>query len=50
MCLDVVGTKITYDATINGNVIHGYIQTLVGEPVIIHMFSEDQILLLKTLI
>ena len=47
MWLDVVGTKRTYDATINGNVIHGYIQTLVREPVIIHMFSDEQILLLK---
>ena len=47
MWLDVVGTKRTYDAIINGNVIHGYIQTLVREPVIIHMFSEEQILLLK---
>ena len=35
------------EPTINGNVIHGYIQTLVREPVIIHMFSEEQILLLK---
>lgn len=42
-----MATKRTYDATINGNVTHGYIQTLVTEPVIIHMLSEEQILLLK---
>ena len=48
MWLDVVGTKRKYDATINGNVINGYIQTLVREPVTIHMFSEEQILI-KTL-
>ena len=29
MWLDVVGTMKTYDATINGIVINGYIQTLV---------------------
>ena len=47
--VDIVSTKRTYDATINGNVVTGYIQTIVREPVIINMFSEEQILLLKQL-
>ena len=46
MWLDVVATKKTYDSTIYGSVINGYIQTLIRDPVIIH---EEQFLLLKLL-
>ena len=42
MWLDIVATKRTYDAKINGNVFTGYIQTLVREPVIIHMFMRSK--------
>ena len=46
--VDIVGTKRTYDTTINGNVVISFIQTLVRETLIIHMFTEEQINLLKT--
>ena len=45
--LDIVSTKKTYDISIKGNIINGYIQSLSREPIVIHLYSEEQILLLK---
>ena len=45
--LDIVSTKKTYDVSIKGNTLNGYIQTTLRQPVVIHMYSEDQILLLN---
>ena len=45
--LDIVSTKKTYDISIQGNIINGYIQSLSRKPIVIHLYSEEQILLLK---
>ena len=47
MWLDVVCTKKTYDLSIIGNFMNGYIQSMSRQPVVIHMYSEEQMLLLK---
>ena len=47
MWLDIVNTKQTYDVSIKGNKINGYIQSISRQPVVVHMYSEDQILILK---
>ena len=47
MWLDIISTKKTYDYSIKGNRINGYIQSLSRQPIVIHMYCEDQILLLK---
>ena len=47
MWLDIVSTKHTYDVSIKGNKINGYIQSISRQPVVVHMYSEDQMLLLK---
>ena len=47
MWLDVVSTKKTYDLSIIGNFMNGYIQSVSRQPVVIHMYSEEQMLLLK---
>ena len=45
--LDIVSTKKTYDISIKGNILNGYIQSLSREPIVIHLYSEEQILLWK---
>ena len=45
--LNIVSTKKTYDVSIEGNVINGYIQNLSRQPVGIHMYTQEQIFLLK---
>ena len=44
---DIVITKKTYDSTIKGKKLDGYIQMLSRYPLVIHMYCEEQIAFLK---
>ena len=46
---DIVITKKTYDSTIKGKAIDGYIQMISRYPIVIHMYSEEQLLILKSI-
>ena len=46
---DIIITKKTYESNIKGNVIDGYIQSFSRCPILVHMHSEEQILLIRKL-
>ena len=46
---DIIITKMSYASTIVGNHLNGYVQMLCHTPLLIHLYSEEQILLLKYL-
>ena len=46
---DIIITKMSYASTIVGNHLNGYVQMLCHTPLMIHLYSEEQILLLKYL-
>ena len=47
MWQDIFITKKTYESTIKGNVLNVYIQMISRYPLVIHMYCEKQIVLLK---
>ena len=49
MWQDIISTQMSYISTIIGNTLNGYIQFLSHSPFIIHLYSEEQIMLLKKL-
>ena len=46
---DIIITKMSYASTIVGNHLNGYVQMLCHTPLMIHLYSEKQILLFKYL-
>ena len=49
MWQDILSTQLSFKSTIRGDKINGYIQTISHTPFVIHLYSEEQILLLKHL-
>ena len=49
MWQDIISTQMSYISAIIGNTLNGYIQFLSHSPFIIHLYSEEQIMLLKKL-
>ena len=49
MWQDIISTQMSYMSTIIGNTLNGYIQFISHSPFIIHLYSEEQIMLLKKL-
>ena len=47
MFQDVVITQKTYDSNIKGTVFNGYIQSISRNPFVVHLHTEEQILILK---
>ena len=47
MWQDITVTKKSYDSTIKGKVLNGYIQMISRYPLIIHMYCEEQLFFLK---
>ena len=46
---DIIITKKTYDSAIKGKIINGYLQKISRYPIVIHMYSEEQLLILKSI-
>ena len=49
MWQDIVSTQLSFKSTIIGDKMNGYIQTISHTPFVIHLYSEEQISLLKYL-
>ena len=49
MWQDIISTQMSYISTIIGNTLNGYIEFLSHSPFIIHLYSREQIMLLKKL-
>ena len=47
MWQDIIVTKKSYDSTIKGKDLNGYIQMISRYPLIIHMYCEEQLVFLK---
>ena len=49
MWQDIVITQRTYETTIKGTYFNGYIQTISRYPIVVHMHTEEQLLLVRKL-
>ena len=49
MWQDIVITQMTYETTINGTHFNGYTQTVSREPIVVYIYTEDQLLLVRKL-
>ena len=49
MWQDIVITQKSYESSIKGSHFNGYIQTISRYPIVVHMFTEDQLLLIRKL-
>ena len=47
---DILITQKTYESNIKGTLLNGYIQTVSRCPIVIHMHTEEQILLIRKLL
>ena len=50
MWQDILITQKTYESNIKGTLLNGYIQTVSRCPIVIHMHTEEQILLIRKLL
>ena len=49
MWQDIIITQQTYESTIKGAIVNGYLLTVSRYPIVIHLHTEEQILLIKRL-
>ena len=49
MWQDIVITQKSYESSIKGSHFNGYIQTISRYPIVVYMFTGDQLLLIRKL-